>query len=261
LSTAVGALKTQWRTIHTLLLLDIRTRYIKYRLGFLMAFIDPIIFVAFMCLFFSAMGRHPVIGDSLVMFFATAIFPFFCYRTTQTEVSTALQKNKSLFSFPILKPLDLLFAVTINQVVSYLLVFMVFTYGYVVVADISAPDDVGRMILPFAIFGLIGFSMGLITRVIGIYFGFWKYVMKFVSRITMLTSGKFFIADSLPQNVQNILYYNPFLHLTEYARSAYYAGFESRFMDMRYPLTFAFVSLFIALVLERVFRNKLLIKG
>ena len=79
-----------------------------------------------------------------------------------------------------------------------------------------------------------------------------------IGRIVFLTSGLFFVADGMPLALQEWLYYNPILHLTEWLRSGYYANYESRFLDPAYPLGFMLAVLLLGFAAERVFRADLL---
>ncbi|MCB1638925.1 MAG: ABC transporter permease, partial [Thiothrix sp.] len=105
---------------------------------------------------------------------------------------------------------------------------------------------------------LLGVGGGLVSGVIKLYFSNWGAFQSILIRVMFFTSGKFFLADTLPPTLQEWLWYNPMLHITEGFRSAFFPGFESRFVDPGYPLFCILLLLFLGLASERVSRNKLM---
>ncbi|MDJ0929846.1 ABC transporter permease [Breoghania sp.] len=104
----------------------------------------------------------------------------------------------------------------------------------------------------------MGFSVGIINCVIASLFRIWEQILDVISRPLFILSGIFYLAENLPTEARNVLYWNPIMHCIEWLRSGLFPKFQSNFVDVRYVLAFTFTSLFLALALERVFRKKIL---
>ena len=104
---------------------------------------------------------------------------------------------------------------------------------------------------------LLGAAVGLLGGIAKLYVPAYSNFQGVVSRVLFFTSGIFFVAEGLPPVLQDWLWYNPVLHLTEWCRSALFYGFESGFYDLRYPGVCILFLLFMALSAERVSRHKL----
>src|SRR5262245_48251372 len=108
--TFQGPLTTQLRVIGALVLRDTRTRYGRSQLGYLWAIAEPLTYVAFMAALFAGLGRHPPFGSDNALFFASGILPFTLFAALSRSVSGAIEANRALLTYPIVKPIDALLA-------------------------------------------------------------------------------------------------------------------------------------------------------
>lgn len=258
MSTLGGPIQITTRNIWALVLRDMQTQYGGRALGYLWGILDPMGLIAVLGIVFYFVGHPSPLGGSPLLFFATGVIPLRTYSKTVMKVGKVPQSSKSLLYFPIIKPIDAFIATVLLQVFTMLMALLFFIVGFYVIDGSGIPDDWFNTFIPFAFMAVYAFSLGVISSVMMIYFKFWDKIWKMLNRPTFIISGIFFLADSLPLSAQKVLYYNPFLHCVEWARSGYYATFESKFCDPNYIYVTAGGLLFIALLLERMFRRQLL---
>ena len=124
--------------------------------------------------------------------------------------------------------------------------------------ELNGIENVLRVLMYLFLAAFLGLGLGLLSGAVKLYWPNWSTFQSVLMRIMFFTSGKFFLADSLPRTLQEWLWYNPMLHVTEGVRSAFFRGFESRFLDPAYPVLCMLLLLFLGLASERVSRGKLM---
>ena len=100
--------------------------------------------------------------------------------------------------------------------------------------------------------------MGIINAILASLFKMWHVVFVVIMAILYVSSGVFILPSSLPQNIRDILWFNPLLHFVEWIRSAYYEGYGDDMLSKSYVLWMATVFIMIGLAGERFARGKLL---
>ena len=248
------------RNVWSLMLRDMRTRFSEQSLGFLWAIMEPVGMIAVLALLFSTglRGREPALGESYILFFASGMLPYSAYKQVTGAINRSSKGNRSLLFFPIVKPIDAYAASMVLETTVMVVVMCIIFIAYHIAFGGGLPDSFIMTIVPFIYSALIGFSIGIFNVCVGSVFKAWIKIFKMMSRPMFFISGIFFLAESLPRTIQNILYYNPILHITEWARQGYYAEFQSDFLDLYYLNGFTIAALFVALALERTMRRQVL---
>ncbi len=252
------ALKVQGRVIRASILRETRTRFGRSRLGYFWALFEPMAYMLTLLAIFSAMERGaPIAGVDLSMFFFTAIIPWLMFSRISSAVSRAIKSSKALLTYPQVKGIDIMLALVVLEFVTLFLVAVIYLLGanhFGVFVNIERPLAV---ILALLLASLLGFGFGMLSSTARLYWSAYSNFQSAFMRVMFFTSGKFFIAGTLPATLQEWLWYNPLLHVVEWVRSAFFGGFESRFYDLSYPLMVALVMLFLGLASERLSRYRL----
>lgn len=258
MSTLGGPIQITTRNIWALVLRDMQTQFGGRSLGYVWALLEPMGMIAVLGIIFYYVGHPAPLGESPILFFATGVIPLRTYSKTVMKVGKVPQTSKNLLYFPVIKPIDAFIAPVFLQITTMAVALMLFFVGFYLYDGSGIPDDWFNTFVPFVFMAVYAFSLGMISAVLMHFFKFWDKIWKMLNRPTFILSGVFFLADSLPTSAQKLLYYNPFLHCIEWARSGFYASFESKFCDPTYIYTTMAILLFIALILERVCRRQIL---
>jgi capsular polysaccharide transport system permease protein len=248
------------QVIWALMLRKFRADYGHRKLGVFWAFLPPLFTVAFFVAIFTVIkaGQAAPIGHDPAPFIALGLMNLQFYRSVLGGIAGSLRRGKSLLIFPRVKVYDLYIAAYLLEVAILVVVFTVFMAAFIFFGLIPMPEEFDRVLLPLLISSMLGVGVGYIHAVLSLKVVGWAMVWTVIGRIVFLTSGLFFVADGMPLALQEWLYYNPILHLTEWLRSGYYANYESRFLDPAYPLGFMLAVLLLGFAAERVFRADLL---
>jgi capsular polysaccharide transport system permease protein len=245
------------RVIHALILREMRTRFGQQRLGFLWAFVEPIIFVAVLAVIFSIRGRYHPPGMTLVLFLITGIVPFLLFRQTLRRGMRGQGGNNKLLAFPQVQIMDIVLATFLLELSISITVFVVLVFGiHLLEMEPVVVQYPLAVLAGILIMGLYGFALGLIFgSLVPMVRSLPNIVQMFVGRPLFLISGVFFTIEMIPQEYRHILLINPLFHVLEWLRSVFFMRYESRYADMEYAIIWLVVLLSLGLLMQRALRR------
>ncbi|MEM9222550.1 MAG: ABC transporter permease [Pseudomonadota bacterium] len=227
-------------------------------LGVLSNLIEPMATIAMLTLVFTTVKlRVPMLGDYVMLFLMTGILPISMFRNGAQQSEGAVRQLKRNLVLPQIKPLDLMISGVITSMLTISTLFLFVTILFWLVYNVEWPQNIVFCAIPAVCNGLIGLGFGCINLVIKSWFLYWGTIFGIVTAPIGLLSGMFYTVDRFPQKIQDILYYNPFMHSTELTRTFFYKEYTSEFFDPLYYYGWTFTALAVGLVCERVFRYRL----
>lgn len=251
------ALKTMGRVIFALMLRETKTRYGRLQIGYLWAFIEPILFITVLGLIFKYLRLHDSMGMPLFQFLLTGFIPFMLFRDIVMQGMMSIRQNQQLLYFPQVQVFDLGAARTLLETVTFLIVFptLALLIGFLGFEPVVVEDPLRIL---FAVFLIMIYSYGL-----GIAFGalipLFPSTQFLVSAVIMrpmfFLSGVFFTIEVIPEELRQYAALNPMLQLIELVRSAYFPGYESAYIDYPYLVGCILLTLFTGLLMQRALRR------
>lgn len=260
LANILNGLVVQSRVLYALVLRETKTRYGEHKVGFLWAFIEPMVMVSVMYLIFGAMGSLATGNVHIAAFMIVGFVPFSMLRDTMTQTQGAISQNTALLGFPQVTTFDLILARALLEFAVLLAVLGIMMLGAGLLGiDVRCENPLGVLAACFLLWTL-GLGMGFIFASLAPIIPSTRQITtQILGRPLFLGSGLFYTADSLPEEVRNYLLYNPVLHLVELSRSAYFYEFESAYASWTYATYFSFGLLAFGLLVHRAMRKKAII--
>ena len=262
LTTAViqSALYTQARVIYALVLRETKTRYGEHKLGFLWAVIEPLVMVAIFVGIFAAIRSDSPGGMPLVPFMLTGLVPFTLFRDSMTQMQGAIANNRMLFAFPQVTTFDVILARGLLEVLLLSGVFVMLLFGLNVAGyDIQVERPLG-VLAACALLALMGMGVGFMFASLSPLVPSMKQISSaLLGRPLFLSSGIFFVAETVPASVRQYLLYNPLMHMLELLRSAFFQEFETAYGSWSYATTWALCTFGLGLLMHQAMRRKAII--
>lgn len=244
-------LALQARVVRALMLREVRTLYGRHRLGYLWAFFEPITHIAFWFLLWTFMHRGNVVHDMApLVFLSCGLIPFFCFKNVAAFVQSAISSNSALLQFPPVKQIDTVIARFLLKSTTMLVVGLALFSILIFTGIAGWPHDPLQVVFAALAMLLLGLGYGTFNCVLCNLFPVYTHFTGVTARVLYFTSGLFFVPETLPTPVLNVLQWNPALHGVELFRSGWSALYESRFATFDYLLFFALVLLLFGLLLE-----------
>lgn len=247
----------QIRVVSALIIREVKLRNSKHAFMQLFDLMEAVVFIIVHWILFTLLHRSLVIGDSLLVFIATGIFPVLLFRTISIRVQSAMEAAKSVTTIPFIEAIDYAIARTIVEVISFSGVFVIFfalVYFFGMSRD-ALPYDITKIILFFLIIIPFSFGVGLINYFITYITPLWKFIWSFFSRVQIFFSAIFYIPEYMPPATKEVISYNPILHFVSLFRIGFYTTYPTHMFSMEYIVGWAFIVVVLGLALERALRN------
>ena len=245
---------TQARVVGALVLRETRVRYGQSRLGYLWALVEPAVYVGILSTMFTFVGSRAPFGNSMPLFFALGILPFFLFRNLANQLGPAFEANQALLSFPIVKELDTVIARAVLEIATSLFVIALILSVIVLTGDAPLPHSLLMMLVAIAGLSLLGFGIGLINAVVISRFQSWRNIFQVLNTAMLFSSGAFYSLESVPTNVRDILTWNPIIQGVEGVRDGYFMNYRASALDLSYLFWWGLVTTVIGLAAERAIR-------
>ena len=256
--TIRAALREKKNVMAAVILGDIKSRFFNHGLGFLVLVIWPLAHMMVLLAIYTFMGRQAPYGDSLRVFFATGLIPTLVFMYVSRWMSLSLILNRPMLAFPVVTVIDIMAARAFLEIVAAVLTLIsVFTI-LLFLGDNPFPVDPHEAAYAYLATLLLALGVGSIAGVITMFMPFFGTIYALSMIIVYIISGVLFVPAALPEPIAYALSWNPVFHAVEWMRSAYYLGYSGKYLDKPYLIGFGMTSLCLGLLLERIFRRKML---
>lgn len=237
------------RAVSALILREMATRYGRSPGGYAWAVLEPLGGILVLGFGFSLIVRNPPLGTSFLLFFATAFLPLMMYQNVSAAVGRCIHFSRALLFYPAVTWVDAVLARFILGLLTEVFVMVVLFTGLIIATDTRTVLDIATIAEAVALAAFLGLGVGMINCVLFGLFEVWTQVWSIVSRPMFLISGVFFTYESLPDNVQGILWYNPVLHISGLMRRGFYSSYDASYVSVTYVASVSGLLLFLGVVL------------
>jgi len=229
--------------------LDYDTKAGRASLFFMLA--EPLILIGLFYLIRGvARGMVSQYGDSLFLFLASGILPFYLFlRTSTLTRRSQLQPGRRL---PRINSMDLFIAITATNALIWLVVIgFLFVGMWMYGIKQAIPVSIGDCGIALFLLVIAGGGLALIHSAIARYFPAWLAIIRYSTRGLLFFSGVIHIADFYPPYLRTWLVWNPILHGVDWFRLGVYGRYPTLVLDEFYLVKTAVILLFIGIVADR----------
>ncbi|MEC9792338.1 ABC transporter permease [Escherichia marmotae] len=243
--------EVQKLTIEALFLREIRTRFGKYRLGYLWAILEP---SAHLLMLLGILGyvMHRTMPDiSFPVFLLNGLIPFFIFSSISKRSISAIEANQGLFNYRSVKPIDTIIARALLETLIYVIVYILLMLIVWIIGEYFKITNLLRIMGTWSLLIILSCSIGLIFMVVGRTFPEMQKVLPLLNKPLYFGSCIMFPLHSIPKQYWPYLLWNPLVHVVELSRESVMPGYISEGVSLNYLAMFTLVTLFISLALYR----------
>lgn len=237
------------RVITALVLREMSTRYGRTPGGYVWAILEPLAAILFLSVGFSLVMRTPALGTSFLLFYTTGYLPFHTYQSLSNQIGASLRFSKPLLKYPAVSWLDAVLARFLLNSLTNVLVTIILIGGILIVVDGRTVVDLPPIIEAMSMALLLGLGMGVVNCAISGLYPLWEVIWAIINRPLFLASGIFFLFDNMPPLAQQILWYNPLIHVVGLMRRGFYPTYTASYVDPVYVLAVSLALLALGLLL------------
>ena len=248
----------QVRTIVALILREMASVYGRSPGGYVWALLEPIGMIVILSFGFSLLLRSPSLGNSFILFYATGYLVYNLFLKLTQLVGNALMFSKALLTYPAVSWLDAVAGRVILNLLTGVLVTYLLLGGILLLVDTRVVLSFGPIFQAFTLATLMGVGIGLVNCVVNGFFPVWRSIWSVITRPLFLASGVIIIHEDLPPFAQDILVYNPIMHITGLMRQGFYPMYAPQYISQIYVLLIALTLIALGLMLMRRFSRDIL---
>lgn len=222
------------RNVAALMLREMSTTYGRSPGGYIWAVMEPVLGLAFLVFIFSFFMRTPPLGNSFPLFYATGFLPFMAIMDVANKIATSIRYSKPLLEYPVVKYLDAMVARLLLVMFTHLVIAIIIIGFLIIFTVTGASLSAAKVFELIAMITLLGFAIGSINCFLMTAFPVWERLWQVITRPLALVSGIFFTYHDMPLDAQNILWYNPIMHVIGLMRDAVYPNYWSSYISVAY---------------------------
>ena len=249
------------RTIGALMLREMSTRYGRSVGGYVWAVVEPISAIFLLALGFSLLILAPSLGTSFILFYATGYLPFYIYQQVSTTTSRSLNFSRPLLFYPTVTWLDALLARFALNGLTTVMVSAVTLILIMATLETRVALDAGPLLLATVLALGLGLGVGTLNCALVGLFPTWDMIWGIITRPLFLASGVLYVHEDLPRLVQDILWFNPLLHIAGLVREGIYATYRPDYTSVAFVLGISLTLLALGLLLLRRYHRDILESG
>ena len=253
----LDSLITQVQVIWALLIRETRTRFGTNRLGYLWAFVEPLVTITIFFAAYFLTGTTSMGQMGLFPYLATGIIPYFFFSSVSGRISVAITSNTNLLYYPHVTTVDVIISRYLLELATYLVIFAAFLGGYGLATDELTMDSMLATLSGIVLAGVLGMGWGTLECAARTISDSAEMFFGFLGRPLFWVSGLFFTANDLTSDIRDVLLYNPLLHVTEIVRDGWFNQYTAFYVDLSYVLKWCLGMLVVGFSLERLTRRRI----
>lgn len=227
------------RVLFAMVVRETGTKFGKSYGGYFWAIAEPLGGIVMLTLVFGFALRKPPMGDNFALFYATGVIPFMLFNNVSHSVAAAIQTNRGLLRYPVVTPLDTVLSKFILDFLTMFMVAVLLYTGVILFYGLEVDFNAASAVMAFSLSAFLGLGLGTLNCVLFGFFPTWKNLWNVLTRPLFLMSGMFYTFQSLPAAMQDVLWWNPLIHIVGLMRAAFYSGYEAEYASPLYVLGFA----------------------
>ena len=251
-------MEIQCSAVKALFFREIRTRFGKYRLGYIWSVLEPSSHLVILITIFGYIMHRTMPDISYPACLLHGVIPYFIFSSVATRSVNAIDANRGLFNYRPVRPIDTLLARTLLETIIYIIVYALLM---LILAFLGENFSMSKLVLLFTTWLLlIIFSLGtgLIFMVLGQLSPEAEKILPIIIKPVYFISCVMFPIHAVPKEYWHYLLWNPVVHIVELSREAVVPGYVSEGVSLGFLAISSVLILFIGLALYRTYEEKML---
>lgn len=234
-----------------LILREMSSTYGRSPGGYVWAVLEPLGVISILSFCFSLLLSQPALGNNFILFYATGYLPFMLYQSVSNTVARSLRFSKPLLFYPSVTWLDSVIArFTLNSLTQIMAGFILLVI-IIAVADTHTVLNIQPLFLAVFLAAALGLGAGVLNCFLMGVFPVWETIWSIVTRPLFLASGILFLYEDMPPAIQDILWFNPLVHVIGLFRQGIYSLYDPIYTSSLFCLGVALAHVALAMLLLR----------
>ena len=246
------------RAVFALMLREMSTTYGRSPGGYFWAIAEPVAAIGLLSVAFSMFMRHPQLGTSFMLFYASGFLPLAAYQAIAANVGNAIRFSRPLLAYPTVTYVDAIVARLLLTVITQVVIFIIVVAGAMMIDGVHANINYIALLRALGMVTALGTAMGLLNCYLMSMFPIWQYVWSVLNRPMFLVSGVLYLVDTLPEEGRNLALMIPPTHFIMMTRVGFYDTYGGAYVSEAYVYGFSLVFGALGMLLLHRYHRKIL---
>ncbi|MFP5077639.1 ABC transporter permease [Rhizobium sp. YIM 134829] len=247
----------QMRIVSALTIREVRLRNSKHAFKQLFDLGEMLFAIVIHWGIFEFTHHKLLIGDSLLLFIMTGLFPVLYFRIISMRAATAIDASRAVTIIPYIEAIDYAIARCFVE-------FLAFTMIFIMMLAMIGLFGTSRFIFPYRPFAFIeflilislfAFGIGLINAFLIYLVPIWRIAWSLIARVQIFFAAVFYIPEYMNEHMRYYLSFSPIMHFVALCRSAFYPTYPMHLLSVNYILGWTAAVMMLGLAIERALRN------
>jgi ABC-type polysaccharide/polyol phosphate export permease len=238
--------------IRALVLRDLRVKFQKLRIGFMIEFLQPLVVIILHYYVFVVLGKFMPGEIPVELYVLGGFTTWFTFRNVAKRTSRT--DGRPVVFIPGVTPKEfhyLAAGMTWEMTANILLLYLGLALSEMIFGDIPLPNVPASMLV-FFIAALLGNGARVVFDALIEVWPIVKGLKKAILFLLFITSGIYFSLQQTARDaLQYFAWYNPLDHIIESQRCALYAGYPAARVTLLYPTAWGLGLTLVGLMLQR----------
>ncbi|MDV1374531.1 ABC transporter permease [Citrobacter freundii] len=249
---ARSGFEVQKAAVYALFLRELKTRFGKYRLGYLWAILEPAAHMLVLLVVFGFIMHRTMPDISFPVFLLNGIIPYFIFTNISTRSIGAIAANQGLFNYRPVKPIDTIISRAMLETIIFVVVYIILMAIVGLCGEEFEVTQLFTLVVTWGLLALLSCSVGLIFMVVGSAFPETEKLLPLLLKPLYFISCIMFPLHAIPQDYLPFVLWNPIVHAVELSRVSVVAGYQTQGVSMGYLALCTLMILFVGLALYRM---------
>ena len=175
--------------------------------------------------------------------------PFNLYQSVSSSSMRAISFSKPLLQYPAVTWVDAILARFLLNLLTGVLVAYLLLTGITAAIDTGIVLDFQPIVAAMCLAAVLGLGIGTFNCALAGLYPTWDIVWSIATRPLFILSAVLYIMEDMPTSVQNVLWWNPIVHITGLMRSGFFPTYKPQYISGTYVLSVSLIALFVGMVL------------
>lgn len=241
---ARSGLEVQQAAVKALFLREIKTRFGKYRLGYLWAVLEPAAHLLVLLTIFGFIMHRTMPDISFPVFLLNGLIPYFLFSNIATRSIGAIEANQGLFNYRPVKPVDTIIARALLETLIYSGVYIILMCVVGMLGEEISITSILTLVLTWSLLVIFSFGIGLVFMTLGKTLPETEKFLPIMIKPLYFISCVMFPLHAIPKDYWSYLLWNPLIHAVELSRESVVTGYVSEGVSLEYLAFCALIALF-----------------
>ena len=246
-----SGLEVQQAAVKALILREIKTRFGKYRLGYLWAVLEPAAHLLVLLTIFGFIMHRTMPDISFPVFLLNGLIPYFLFSNIATRSIGAIEANQGLFNYRPVKPVDTIIARALLETLIYSGVYIILMCVVGMLGEEISITSILTLVLTWSLLVIFSFGIGLVFMTLGKTLPETEKFLPIMIKPLYFISCVMFPLHAIPKDYWSYLLWNPLIHAVELSRESVVTGYVSEGVSLEYLAFCALIALFLGLSIYR----------